>query len=252
MPIALQTGVVYGPLKSRRFGNSLGINLLPADQKVCSFDCGYCQYGKTKMKAPFAFPAPDQIESEVDSFFLKALDEKIPLDWMMIAGNGEPTLHPRFKEVVEALIYLRDRAIPALPIGILSNASTCDRPEIQEALLKLDKCFMKLDAGSLELFEAINQPFSKNQWRRIMQGLYHLRRLTLQSMFVEGRVDNTTDQSVDEWIRAVHYVRPESVLIYTLDRPTAEEGILAVSKEKLDQIAGRLLKETGIECSVYD
>src|SRR3989338_1461915 len=147
MTIPLQSSVVYGPIDSRRFGKSLGINLLPSDQKICSFDCLYCQYGETAINKLGSFPDLGHIHEEVQERLIKSKENKEGLSWIMIAGNGEPTLHPQFHEAVKLLLSLREAYAPAVPIGILSNSSTCHRPDIQDSLLKLDGRFMKLDAG---------------------------------------------------------------------------------------------------------
>ncbi|MBI4352793.1 MAG: radical SAM protein [Candidatus Omnitrophica bacterium] len=252
MGIPLQSGIIYGPLESRRFGRSLGINLLPGDRKVCSFDCGYCQYGTADQKPPIVFPAFEDIEREVGAFLSLAKRESRKIDWIMIAGNGEPTLHPDFGRVVRVLGRLRDFHLSGVPIGILSNSSTCHRPEIQEALWKLDKCFMKLDAGTQEVLHGVNKPFAKEGWSRMIGGIYQLRRFALQSMFVTGKADNASPEAVEEWISTVGYLMPESVQVYTLDRPAGEEGILPVPRGRLEEIAKALTEKTGILASVYE
>ena len=252
MSISLQHEIVYGPIHSRRFGTSLGINILPTDQKICLYDCVYCQYGPTDLHRALGFPTLDQIEGDLAAVFPEWKNHKRPLDWIMIAGNGEPTLHPDFDKVIEILLSFRDRYLFGVPIGILSNSSTCYKPRIQDCLRKLDGRFMKLDAGSPEMFAAVNQPCKAVQWRQILGGLYHLQRIVLQSMFVVGSADNTKDSSVGEWIETVRYIKPESVQVYTVSRPTSQEGILPASRPKLDQIAELLMENTRIPAYVYD
>ena len=252
MTIPLQSSVVYGPIDSRRFGKSLGINLLPSDQKICSFDCLYCQYGETAINKLGSFPDLGHIHEEVQERLIKSKENKEGLSWIMIAGNGEPTLHPQFHEAVKLLLSLREAYAPAVPIGILSNSSTCHRPDIQDSLLKLDGRFMKLDAGDTHTFHAINRPISPSVWKEVIGGLYHLHRIVIQSMFVNGAFDNTTDKAVEDWIRAVQYIQPESVQVYTVDRPTADKGILAVPKEKLEAIANRLSDKAHVSAFVFD
>lgn len=240
MTIPLQTTVVYGPLSSRRFGSSLGINLLPSGKKVCNFDCGYCQYGEAETLSPaLLLPSVDEIEGALKEF--DAMQDRPPLDWIMLSGNGEPTLHPDFPVIVDRLKTWREKSYPDVPIGILSNSSTCGRPVIHDALAKLDGRFMKLDAGNERIFWRLNQP--NPPWVEIISGLFHLKKVVLQSLFVQGSIDNTSPESVDDWIRAVAYIHPESVQIYTLDRPPRDEGLRPVLFERLHEIASQLTRQ---------
>ena len=251
MPIPLQEGVVYGPLVSRRFGKSLGINLLPSDQKVCNFDCVYCQYGESRLKKPALFPSIGEIETALSVFLNGANALPSEVNWIMIAGNGEPTLHPEFQEVVDCLISWRDQYLSGAPIGILSNSSTCHQPVINGALSRLDGRFMKLDAGDICAFQEINKPSGAVQWTDMIAGLYRLKNTVLQSLFFAGDRQNISKPLVDDWIAAVRYIQPRSVQIYTLDRPPREKGLQPVPKEILDQISQRLTMQTGIEGIVF-
>lgn len=252
MTIALQNSIIYGPVNSRRFGNSLGVNLLPSDRKVCSFDCIYCQYDEGVGPEEGIFPSMEMILSQAKEAFHKLGLAKEKADWITLSGNGEPTLHPDFCEIVDRLIALRNEYCPGIPIGILSNSSTCWRPGIHDSLLKLDDRFMKLDAGDPHLFYLLDQPKAPAQWGQIISGLYRLHKLKLQSMFVQGVLDNTTDAVAADWIRTVQYVHPEHVHIYTTRRTTRMQGIFPVSHETLQKIADRLLTETGITASVFN
>lgn len=255
MTIPLQTSCVYGPIASRRFGSSLGINVLPVDRKVCNFDCVYCQYGPSAQEKDFSFPSVDEIEASVKDYFSRMQDRPAKTDWVMISGNGEPTLHPEFPRIVDSLVHLRDIHLAGVPLGVLSNASTCGWFGVQAALLKLDGCFMKLDAGNPFVFQRLNAPQaaarSGFQWAEIINGLYRLPKTVIESLFVAGRIDNTGDREVEDWIQAVNYIRPESVQVYTISRPTRVEGILPVEKRKLDRIAECLSSQTGIPAAVY-
>lgn len=251
MTIPLQTSAVYGPVRSRRFGASLGVNLLPGGQKVCNFDCVYCQYGSELSVAHPAFPTTREVVSDTAACLRKARLDHVPIDWIMIAGNGEPTLHPMFHEIIGALTALRDKVAPGLPIGILSNASTCRRPIIRAALAKLDGRFMKLDAGRPDAFCEINHPADARVWDETIEGLSLLREVTLQSMFVDGAAQNVSDDQVESWTEAVQRVRPAAVQIYTIDRPTANRGLLPAARRKLDAIADRLFEKTGIRGMVF-
>jgi wyosine [tRNA(Phe)-imidazoG37] synthetase (radical SAM superfamily) len=250
MTIPLQRSIVYGPIKSRRFGNSLGINLLPTEEKICTFDCFYCQYGETA-KGPAVFPTLEVIDREIDAVFSDTRDQNMRMDWITIAGNGEPTLHPDFTRVVDRVLQYRDQYLYKVPVGILSNSSTCFRPEIRSALLKLDGRFMKLDAGNLELFNQVNRPVSLEDWNRILRGLRDLKNCVLQSMFIRGRIDNTRPKDVEDWVQRVETIRPQAVQIYTTARSTRDTGILPVPRERLEEIAGALRDQTNIPAEIY-
>ncbi len=247
--IKLQSGIVYGPVVSRRFGKSLGINLLPANAKVCTFDCVYCQYKDSPGGRGFAdFP---EIYAQLLSDFERIRDQKIKIDWIMLSGNGEPTLHPDFADIVDSLLTLRDVYFPKTPLGILSNSSTCHKKEIRDALSKLDGRFMKLDAGSLYIFHDVNRPFTTLSWGDVIQGLSDLPNVVLQSMFVTGKVDNTGEKAVDDWIEAVRCIRPSEVQIYTVDRMPQDAGILPADEKKLKTISDKLKAKTHIQSTVY-
>ena len=252
MTIPLQTKIIYGPLESRRLGRSLGVNLLPSIQKLCTFDCLYCQYGDTRKLGAANFPSLKQIEEETDAAFSYVKAQGIKIDWITFSGNGEPTIHPDFPSVVEILLRLRDKYLYEVPVGILSNSSTCHRPEIRQSLAKLDGRFMKLDAGSPATFSALNKPVNPALWAEIIQGLQSFHRIVLQSMFVTGRVDNTSDPEIDAWIKLVRTIHPEGVHVYTVERKPEHLDVLPISKNKLQAIARRLMDQTHIPCFVYD
>jgi wyosine [tRNA(Phe)-imidazoG37] synthetase (radical SAM superfamily) len=199
-----------------------------------------------------AFPTPQEIETEVAAFLNEAKNKNQPIDWITIAGNGEPTLHPHFSEIVDRLVALRNLIALGVPIGILSNSSTCHELEIHRALLKLDGRFMKLDAGQKQAFQEINAPAAAARWEEIITGLYRLRNLTLQSLFFMGSRQNISDDLLKDWMTAVSYIRPSSVQIYTLDRPPREENLLPVSRDVLEAIAKRLVEKTGVQGIVFD
>lgn len=248
MTIPLQTGILYGPLDSRRFGRSLGINLLPGDQKICNFNCVYCQYGGSKLKRAAKFPSVKEIWLSFIEFS-ESFSGKI--DRITIAGNGEPTLHPQFQKVAKQLTSLRDLFFPGIPVGILSNSSTCHDPRIRAALELLDDRFMKLDAGSDRSFQDINAPSAAAEWDRMIAGLRQLKAVVIQSMFVGGPAQNISDEAVEEWIEKVRAIRPKSVQIYTLDRSPRLNTALPVPRRVLADISERLTRKTKIPAQVY-
>ena len=254
----LQDGAVYGPIHSRRFGYSLGINPLPVSYKFCDFDCVYCQYGWTPRPGSIAKKTDEKLKplarllSEIETSFQKMKSKKVPVDVITIAGNGEPTLYPEFLKFVRGLLELRDQYYPETPIGILSDSSQSHRPKIKEALELLDDRCMKLDAGDPETVEKINKPIGGFDLKRTLDALKNLKDITIQSLFVRGSFDNTQPHQIDHWVKAVAYVKPKAVQVYTIDRPPADNRIETVPTARLHEIAELCRKIVGVETEVFD
>ncbi len=259
----LQSGAVYGPIHSRRYGYSLGINPLPVSYKLCDFDCVYCQYGWTpkgvgeertdsgEKKPREKFKPAALLLQEIEEAFQKVSSEHVPIRVITIAGNGEPTLHPEFPELVDSLLELRTRYFRSAPLGILSDASQCHRTSIKDALEKLDERCMKLDAGDSETIQMINRPRGDFRLERTVEALKNLKDVTLQAMFLTGSYDNTHEEQVKDWIDRVQYVSPMQVQVYTIDRPPADSKILAVETLVLQKIAEQCYRQTGIPTEVF-
>jgi wyosine [tRNA(Phe)-imidazoG37] synthetase (radical SAM superfamily) len=233
----LQSGLVYGPLSSRRLGRSLGVNLSPPGRKTCNFNCAYCQYGWTDFPVRGAFPAPADVIDAVD----RALAKNPEIDSITVAGNGEPTLHPAFGPIVEGLFAVRARRAPAAKLSLLSNGSQLARLDVAYSLARFDNRCMKLDAGDMTTFRRVNAPGIS--LGRLLADLRAIGHFTLQSMFVrdeEGVVDNTTPRAVDAWIEAVDRVHPDSVDIYTLARRPARKTLRPAPVAVLEGIALRV------------
>lgn len=248
---------VFGPVESRRLGNSLGINLLPEDLKVCNYDCVYCECGWTDMKFKAKAKFPSRIE--VISKLRKALNElrmmNEPPDSITFAGNGEPTLHPEFNKIVDDVIAVRDELSPASAITVFSNGTLLNKKEIVSALKKADKRILKFDAGTEEDFLKIDRPLIRRSVEWLVNHLkYFDRNLILQSMFIEGSyngeyISNTRSESISKWLECVEEIRPELVMIYSVSRPTAAPGIEQVSKDVLNEIAEQV-ESLGIRTQV--
>ena len=254
----LQSSAVYGPIHSRRFGASLGINPLPVTYKFCDFDCVYCQYGWTPGPGNKAKGTNEKLKSarellaEIKRSFQKFAAEEVRIDVITIAGNGEPTLHPEFLNFTKGLLRLRDQHFPGRPIGILSDSSQCHRPEIKEALEALDERCMKLDAADEETIRLINKPRGGFELQKTISALRNLKGFVIQSLFVKGSVNNAKPEQIDCWIEAIRLIAPRSVQVYTIDRPPADSGVQPVSTERLREIAGLCEKRTGIRSEVFD
>jgi wyosine [tRNA(Phe)-imidazoG37] synthetase (radical SAM superfamily) len=172
-------------------------------------------------------------------------------NYVTFSGNGEPTLHPEFPAMVEAVRSIRDELCPTAKVAALSNSSTVDRPEIRAALASLDAPIMKLDAGSAELFAAVNVPAPVVSFDAVLEGLAALDTFTVQSCFVAGDAGNADDGAVADYVRAVAAVRPSAVQVYTTDRPVARPGVQMVPRERLAAVARRVCEEAGVPAEIY-
>jgi wyosine [tRNA(Phe)-imidazoG37] synthetase (radical SAM superfamily) len=251
--ISLQDSVVYGPVRSRRLGNSLGINPLPLSRKVCSSNCVYCQYGWT-----LPDPSPERLKrapellEEVEEAFQRHAQAKTPVDCITLAGNGEPTLHPDLEAIVVGLKRLRDLYFPVALVGILSDSTQVTRPRVRQALELFDARYMKLDAADEKTWRRLNGPFGTASFQGMVESLKALPDIVLQSMFIQGAYDNTDAAHLAAWIALVGWIQPRSVQVYTVDRGTAAPGIAAVPREQLERIADRLTIDTGIPAEIFD
>lgn len=249
--IALQTSIVYGPILSRRLGRSLGINLMPSDCKVCSFNCIYCEYGRTDILTSqpkrSSLPSVAEVRREVE----KALRKPRTIEMITFSGNGEPTLHPDFPEIISMVKELRDQLRPAAKLGVLSNASTVYQPEILNALKMVEAPMMKIDAGDDHTFKAINRPKPGIEFSEIIFGLKSLQNLILQTMFVDGDVTNARGQAYEAWVNLVAELQPQKVHIYSIERPTAESNVACVEPKKLQWIAEDLNQRFGIIAEAF-
>ena len=241
--------IIFGPVKSRRLGASLGINLLPANGKFCNFNCIYCECGwssGTEMK--IRLPSREEIRNCLEIRLFQILDQKTPLDRITFAGNGEPTLHPDFPGIIDDTVRIRDRLVPGVKIAVLSNGSQLDNPEIFDALGKIDMNILKLDSANEQTVKLINQPPPGYRVARVIDGMIRYKsRFILQTLFLKGNfggitVDNTTEEEVKNWLEVVKKVSPEMVMIYTIARDTPIQTLQKTSPEMLDTIAEEVRK----------
>ena len=237
---------IFGPVHSRRLGVSLGINLMPADGKICSFDCIYCECGlngdhHTKSKRP--------TREEVCEGLTKVLRERHekgePLDVITFAGNGEPTGHPDFAGIINDTIAARDKYFPSAKVSVLSNATMLHKPDIFEALKKVDNNIQKLDTVDMAYITKVDRPCSPSyDVRKVIEQLKaYDGKVIIQTIFMQGEgVDNTGEEYVVPWIEAVKEIAPEQVMIYTIDRETPTKGLRKAEPAILDQICERITK----------
>ena len=255
MAMSLHECIVYGPVRSRRLGRSLGINLLPPGMKVCNMKCAYCQYGWTRAGDRSVqarkWPPPGAIERAVASRLWRAADTNELIDRVTVAGHGEPTLHPQFETVAERIHAARDRIAPGIPTAILSNSTTAGRPEVKRALALFDERHMKLDAGDPFTAALINGEGAS--LHDVVDALCDVPGVTVQAMFVRdasGRIDNTTDRAVEEWVSALERIRPHRVHVYTLDRRPARPELRAVPERRLREICEHV-RAAGLAADVF-
>ncbi len=249
---------VFGPVMSRRLGVSLGVNLLPVDYKYCTFNCIYCECGWTHGKPAnnAGLPKRETIRNLLGKkLALLQKEGKIP-DAITFAGNGEPTIHPEFPEIIDDTIVLRDKYFPEINITVLSNASTLHREKVFKALMQIDNNIQKLDAGTEHTFQQLNQPSGKLNLDMLTENLCSFGgKLIIQSLFLRGThngsfIDNSSEEVVEAWILRLKKINPEYVMIYPIDRPTPEHKIEKISFEDLNRIAARV-NEAGIRTKVF-
>lgn len=257
MATVLYSDIIFGPIHSRRLGISLGINLLPLKRKFCTFDCVYCECGLGEMYAQNPLPSAEEIAQALRDKLQALQREGITPDVFTFAGNGEPTLHPEFPQIVEVVTALRDEFFPQAKVSVLSNATQIHREEIRQALLKVDNNILKLDSAFDDTMRQMNRPW--NAAYNVADLVKHLQafegKLIVQTMFLKGSYqgrffDNTTPQEVEAWMQQVAAVRPASVMIYSLDREAPVKTLEKIPVEKLREIAEQLKKATGITASV--
>lgn len=248
-PDIFSTNIV-GPIHSRRLGISLGVNLLPKDGKVCSFDCLYCECGWNADHRGGHLPDADEVMHELETKLQTMHAAGEALDVITFAGNGEPTLHPDFPRVIERTLQLRDQYYPEVKVSVLSNATQIGKEAVRAALLRVDNNILKIDGAFDETVHLIDQPADSHysvrqviEWMKTFRG-----QLIVQTMFVRGehngqRVDNTTPEEVAAWCDLMREVRPHQIMVYSLDRPTPEPLLTKVSKEEMTQLVAPLLAE---------
>ena len=247
---------IFGPVHSRRLGLSLGINLLPADGKVCSFDCIYCECGFNDEHRPqLPMPTRQEVAEALEKRLQQMQAEGRLPDVLTFAGNGEPTCHPHFAEIIDDVIDLRNKYCPEAKVSVLSNATLIYRPQVHKALLRVDNNILKLDTVSPNYIARVDHPQGTYDVKRIVDEMATFNgHIIIQTMFMRGDckgedVDNTGDDYVLPWLDAVKAIQPRQVMIYTIDRETPTQGLLKATHEQLDSIAA-LVRAEGIKCSV--
>ena len=245
--------IVYGPIRSRRLGVSLGVNLMPTNAKLCSFDCVYCECGWNKPVSHPVLPTREQVREALNSQ-LSTLNSQ--LDVITFSGNGEPTMHPDFLGIIQDTCALRDQYSPNAKVSVLSNSTQLGRAEVVEALKLCDNRILKLDSAIDATMHLIDKPVNHlltveqvTEWLTAFDGDF-----TLQTCFLRGEyegqiIDNTTPQELDAWYDMVERLNPKQVMIYVIDRATPLKTLEKIPAQKMEQIAAPL-REKGIDVIV--
>lgn len=249
---------IFGPIHSRRLGVSLGINLMPNDGKVCSFDCLYCEAGFNSQGAGKSGLSSREKTAEDLENKLKEMKERgDALDVITFSGNGEPTLHPEFPGIIDDTLRLRDQYFPQAKVSVLTNSTRIFTPAVAEALKRVDNNILKLDSAIENTMRLIDRPASSDfTVEKVIEGLKQFSGTgIIQTMLLRGEhngipVDNTTPEEIEALIKAYEVINPKEVMLYSLDRSTPEEKLVKVEKPELDRIAAQV-SARGIKVSDY-
>lgn len=241
--------IIYGPIHSRRLGTSLGVELMPLEHKLCTFNCVYCECGWNERVSHPQLPTREEVRAALEAKLKEGLD----LDVITFSGNGEPTLHPDFLGIIQDTIALRDQYCPQAKVSVLSNSTQLGRSDVVQALRCCDNRILKLDAGTDTMMRRIDLPVNEHltvaqviNWLQQFDGDF-----TLQTCFLRGehegyRIDNTTPEELKAWYKAVEVLHPKQLMIYVIDRKTPEEHLEKIPREEMERIAAPL-REKGYE-----
>ena len=240
--------IAYGPIHSRRLGTSLGMELMPLDHKLCTFNCVYCECGWNEPVRHPKLPTREEVKAALEKKLSTIDNQQSSIDVITFSGNGEPTLHPDFLGIIRDTCALRDTYCPNAKVSVLSNSTQLGRPDVMEALRLCDNRILKLDAATDEMMRRIDLPVNEQltveqiiEWLAQFNGDF-----TLQTCFLRGEhagkpIDNTTPDQLEAWYQAVETLRPKQIMIYVIDRKTPEENLSKISREEMESIAAPLI-----------
>ena len=247
---------IFGRIHSRGLGVSLGINLMPADGKLCTFNCIYCECGFNEDFRPkFPRPTREEVRQALEARLQDMQANGPAPDVLTFAGNGEPTAHLHFAEIIDDTLALRDRYFPNAKVSVLSNSTFIHKPAVFAALNKIDNNILKLDTVDEAYIHDLDRPTGRYSVNDIIEGMKAFKgRCIIQTMFLKGSykgkdMDNTSDKYVLPWLEKVKEIAPRQVMIYTIDRETPDHDLAKATHEELDRI-GALVKEAGFAVSV--
>lgn len=247
---------IFGPIHSRRLGVSLGINLMPGDGKLCSFDCIYCECGfNADFRPTSTRPSRQEVYTALEAKLIEMKHEGIRPDVLTFAGNGEPTLHPHFPEIIYDTLYLRDKYFPLAKVSVLSNSTNIFSDSVFQALKQVDNNILKLDTVNIDYIHRLNRPTGHYDLEKLVDRMIAFGgQCMIQTIFLKGisggfDMNNTTDEYVLPWLESLKRINPRQVMIYTIDRETPDKSLLKSTPEELDAIAEKV-KHAGLSVSV--
>ena len=244
--------IVFGPVRSRRLGTSLGVNLLPPEGKLCNFDCIYCECGwNAEARGGGAMPDHDAVRAAMEEKFPALAEEGVKVDSITFSGNGEPTLNPDFPKIIDTTLELRDRYLPGAAVSVLSNATMTSRPEVLAALALVDNPILKLDAPTDSGAALINRPYAGYHVADIIRNLESLHgRFILQTMFLRGGGCDPADNAwLSGWLEIAERLHPREIMVYTIDRETPEKDLQKLSVEEMAALV-RPLTDKGFNVQI--
>lgn len=242
----LREKIVFGPIRSRRLGNSLGINLLPENGKICNFDCIYCECGwNADGRDDRLIPDAEALRIALGQKLSECRENGTPIDSITFSGDGEPTLNPHFPQIVDITLELRDSYFPGAAVSVLSNATTAGRPEIFRALRRVDNAIMKIDAADNGSVQLINRPSCGYDLEKVIQSLEAFEGdFILQTMFLKGPgFDSSDPRNLEGWMAIARRLRPRRIMVYTIDRDTPMAGLSKFTEEQMCGMVAPLIEE---------
>jgi wyosine [tRNA(Phe)-imidazoG37] synthetase (radical SAM superfamily) len=241
--------VVYGPVQSRRLGKSLGINLFPSEFNICTFDCIYCDCGRTQIY-PHDFISVEKIKDELISSFHQHALNKTPINYITFAGNGEPTYYPYFSQIIDFVLELRDKYLPHKPLAIFSNGTMLFKREIVKSIAKLDERVFKIDAANEKTFRLINRPLNNVSLKCIIDELANLEGIKISSAVMCSGIKNFDSLKTMQYIEMLKKVKPLEVHLYSIDYPTAYSKVRQVGISKMLELAEYITNNIYLEVKV--
>ena len=238
--------ILFGPIVSRRLGSSLGVNILPSKGKLCNFDCIYCECGwNHDGKNNHQLPTFEEVKAALESGIPQLAEKGVAVDSITFSGNGEPTIHPDFAEIVEVVIRLRNEYYPEAKVSVLSNATMLGKQEVRDALKKVNNPILKIDAADQKLIEYINKPVGNHDleetiaWLKEFDGDF-----ILQTMFLKSPdFDLSEPSQINAWMDIVRLLKPREVMVYTIDRETPDKTLSKYTVQQMRELISPLFDE---------